>query len=170
MHRPAGHGKDGHDRILRLETTLHMQRLPGGAFFVLGKAHGVFHRIAQNRPFDAARSRAADIADDQPQRAPDGGVGTVPRAQSAQAAVQPDLVHDRPVHHHNRRRAHGCRGDPVDVEFIRADGFHGGDHHGQIFGLTPCHHRIDRDLFDRGDAHVWRHCGDDILRITVRPF
>ena len=74
---------------------------------------------------------------------------------------------DRAVYDHHRGGPHRGCGDSVNVEFIGTCSLDRGDDDGHIFRLAACHHSVDCDLFDRGDAHVRGDSCDNVLRVAV---
>ena len=144
-------------------AALHRQRLPRRARFVLGEAERVLARVAERGAVDLARSTAADVAHHELQRPSDRGVGPVALTEGVAAGVHADPLGDRSVDDDDRA-AHPRRGQqPVHVELVGAGGFDRGEHHRQVLGPAPGHHRVDRHLLDRALDEVGRHDGHHLV-------
>ena len=76
---------------------LDRERLPRRALLVLGEAERELAGVAERRPVDLARAAAADVADDELQRAADGRVGAVALPERVDAAVHADAPAIGPV-------------------------------------------------------------------------
>src|SRR3546814_4430375 len=83
-------GEQGHGGGAGREAALHRQRFPHWIAFVLGEAEGVLARRAEGGAVDAARNAAADVTDDELQRAADGRVGAVALAEGIAARIHAD--------------------------------------------------------------------------------
>jgi hypothetical protein len=56
----------------------------------------------------------------------------------------------------------------VEIKALVAHRLHPRHHHRQVLGTTARHHRVDRDLFDRGLAPTRRDRTDDVFSWTAR--
>ena len=106
-------------------------------------------RLAERRAVDLAGTAAADVADDELQRAADRRVGAVALPEALMPAFMPMRAADRAVDHDHRARRHRRREQAVHVELVGARGLDRGEHHRQVLGLAAGHHRVDRHLLDR---------------------
>src|SRR5216684_6859968 len=114
----AGEERDG---VLAFgETALDRERLPRRAFLVLGKAERQLARAAVRGAIDLAGAPAADVADDELQRAADGEPRAVALPEHVDARVHADGAPDGPVDDDHRPHGHGGREYAVHVELIGA--------------------------------------------------
>ena len=82
----AAHHLRRHGAGVGREAALDVERLPGALFFVFGDAARVLRRRALGALIELVRPNAEDIHDDQAQRAADGGVGAIARAEDVAGA------------------------------------------------------------------------------------
>ena len=153
-----------------VEAALDVQRLPRRAFLVLGEAERHLAGVALRGAIDAAGPAAADVADDELQRAPDRGVRPVALAEDVDAGVHADLPADRPVDDEHRTHRHRRREQTVDVELVRARGLEGREHDGQVLGCATGEHRVDRHLLDGALHEIGRNECDDLVWRACRAF
>jgi hypothetical protein len=78
---------------------------------VLTDAKRVASGMAEGRHRDLARTGAADVDHQQPERGPDRGVRAIAWTEDAEPAVEPDALADRPIRS-TRSRVGGTTGSP----------------------------------------------------------
>src|ERR1700730_18064783 len=115
--------KDGHHAVLAAKAALDVERLPRAALLPFGIAGRVLAWAAERGAFDLTGTRAANIAQREFNRAPDGCVGAVTGAEHANLHVHPEPMADRSVDDDDRRRAGRGRHNAVEIELFGADRF-----------------------------------------------
>ena len=151
---------DRHDRgraLVGTEPALHVHRRPVAGFFVLAEAERVAQRPRERRAIEKAGDGAAHIADDESQRAADGRVGAEPGPEAAGVTVHADLVADGPVDDHGVCRARQRAGGRVAIAHRIEMRPHCRDDRGEVLGLAPGHHRVDRCLLGGDHDLARRH-------------
>src|SRR5262245_18388196 len=138
--------KDRHGILLRAEATLHVQRRPGTVGLVLSDTVAVLAAMAQATTVEQSGQSPDDIAHDQPYGSADGRIGTPARPKQIIATVDIQLTGDRPIDHHEDRRATGTGRRPVITKARITRGLDRSDDDRHILWLTVRHHRIDRHL------------------------
>src|SRR5438132_12313900 len=88
-------GEHENRRIFGTEPLLDVIGRPRARRLILGDAIGVLARMPQSALVELSGPAAADIEQNQAQRAPDRRVGSVARAERVAVAVHPDLPRDR---------------------------------------------------------------------------
>ena len=156
-----GEDRDGVD--LAVETALPGERSPWRLVVRFGEGEAQLAGVAVRGAIDLAGSSAADVPDDELERAPDRGVGPIALPQGVDAGVHADLAGARPAAHQDRPDRHRRGEEPVHVELVVAHGFDRGEHPGQVLGETARHHGGDRDLLDRGVDEVGWDVRDDVV-------
>ena len=116
---------------------------------------------------DLAGTSAANVADHELQRPPDGRVGAVALAERAPEFIPIALARSAADHHRADRHRGGE--DSVDVELVGARRFDRGQHPRQILRLAAGHHRSDRHLLDGDLDEIGRHGGDDVRWAATSP-
>src|SRR5712692_10398498 len=102
------HGREDRHRILlRAEAALHVQRRPGTVGLVLSDTVAVLAAMAQATAVEQPRQGANHITHDQPYGTTDGRIGAPARPKQIIATVDIQLAGDRPIDHHEDRRAPG---------------------------------------------------------------
>ncbi len=146
----------------RVEAALDVQRLPRRTLLVLREAERQLPRVALRGAIDAAGATAADVADHELQRAPDRAVGAVALPEHVHSRVHPDARPHGTVHDHHRPDRHRRGQQTVDVELVGARRLDAGDDDGEVLGLAPREHGVDRDLLHRALDQVGWDDGDDV--------
>ncbi|MNC84731.1 hypothetical protein D3C83_02960 [compost metagenome] len=165
MRRLGGQHEDG--RILRRVAFFHVVGRERARFLVLGDAVSVFPRVSQCALVEQPRPAAADVEQHEAQRAADGGVGAVARAEHIAAGVHADRAAHRPVHHQQRTR-HVSRGlHAVQVEARIAQGEQRCFDHRGVFGPAAGHHHVDRQHFAREAAPARRHAAHQLPAVAA---
>src|SRR5580692_2092981 len=152
-----------HGAFGRLESFLHMERLPRAALLVLGKGEAIGKRIAERAHIGFARHRSAlPVLRQQAVSPADRRIGVAVGAERTDAAIHADLVADRAVDHAEA----GHRGGAA----LPRRGVRRGkrEDDGKILRPRAGHHRVDRDFFDRvlpGLAKIaGAHAADHFVR------
>ena len=166
--RRAAAEENAHGGVGRLESLLHVQRLPGTFLLVLRKGDVVVAiAVALRAHIGLARHRAAlEVLRQQAIGAADRCVGVIVRTHGADAAIHVDLVADRAVdddHHRRGTRTRRARRELGGGE--RED-------HRKVFRPRAGHHRVHGDLLDGifpGGAEFDRlQVADDFVRRVAR--
>ena len=138
------------------------QRLLG-----LGDAEAELGRRAEGGALSATEHGAADVLQDQLQRAPDARVRTRARAQCAHTRVEACLSAARPVHDHAWRRSHGGGADTDQIERVGQHCLGRGEQHAQLLRLAASHDRVRGDALD-GHFAIQRGALAEDLRRSAR--
>src|SRR5438876_6023241 len=101
-----------------------MQRPPRILFFVFGDAIGKLARIAKSRHIDSVRTRAAEVQENQLQRAAQGAVSASHIAEHVLPAGEAEFVANGPVDDNERRGEMSRCLDSMRVETFVAGGAH----------------------------------------------
>ena len=156
----AGVGRDAR-RALGVALRLAEQR-PRIAARALGDAEAVLARIALRRLVGDAGQHLEDVAQDQPHRPADRGVGAVAGAEQVDVGIHADLVGIGTAHDQQRRRAAGAGGRAVEVEVRPVHRLEGRDQHREILRQAAGHHGVDR-----GGMQRQVEAGRGMVAITV---
>src|SRR5215831_5639711 len=184
------HGcKDRHGVLLRAEAALHVQRWPGTVSLVLRDTVAILAAMAQATAIEQTRQSTNHIPHDQPYSTTNGCIGPPAWPKQIIATVDVQFAGDRPIDHHEERRATGTGRWPVISKAWLPQGLDCSDDDRHILGLTARHYRIDRHLL-RSDRHLavlnksdfrfrlepgrFQHAPDAVLRWwhyrqTIRP-
>ena len=150
---------------------LDVPRLPGAGLLVFGVGQRPLVPAALDGLLDLARPRAADVAQQQTEGAPDGVAGAVGLAECVEPGVDAQPLAHGAVDHHHRGCAGGGGDQPVEGvahALTRIERrFNGGQHQREVLGRAARHHGVDRDLLDRAVGVVGRDFGDLLLRVAV---
>src|SRR5215831_20291285 len=108
------HGcKDRHSILLRAEAALHVQRWPGTVGLVLRDTVAVLAAMTQATAIEQTRQGANHIPHDQPYGPPNGRIGLPARPKQIIATVNVQFAGNRPIDHHEDRRATGTGRGPM---------------------------------------------------------
>ena len=142
---PPAKTRDG----VALHPAVGRERRERAAVLALGEAERELAGVAERGPVDPAGPPAADVADHQLQRAPDGDVRAVALAEGVDAAVHADPAGDRAVD--DAPPARRSRWWPAGRagRTPRCSGLHRREHDRQVLGQAAGHHRVDGDLLHR---------------------
>src|ERR1700738_1144749 len=113
--------KDGHHAVLAAKAALDVERLPRAALLPFGIAGRVLAWAGERGAFDLTGPRAANIAQREFDRAPDGCVGAVTGAEHANLHVHPEPMADMFVYYDDRCRAGRGRHDAVEIELLGSE-------------------------------------------------
>ncbi len=141
-----------------------MKRLPRARLDIFRDAQGELARLAVTGLVELARNAAADIGEDEPQRASYGRVAFPSLPEHVVSGVDLELLYDGTVDDDHRRNGVGRGLHRQQVELRLADGFDRCEHDGKIVGSAAGHHSVDGDFLDRRQRHPGRDHADDGVR------
>ena len=144
-----------------------VERTPGGVFFVLTDAVGVFAGVAMGSHVGDAGEAATNVAADKADRPADGGVGAPALSKDVLTAVDLEFVANGAVDDYEM--APRVSGGLAAIEIVGrvGDGLDARYDNGQVFGTAAGHDGIDGDLFNGGLAAAGFQGGDDLAAVPV---
>src|SRR5262249_42611355 len=113
---------------------------------ILRNTVAVLAAMTQTTAVEQPRQGANHITHDQPYGSANGRIGTPARPKQIIATVDIQFAGDRPIDHHEDRRATGTGRRPVIPKARMPQGFDRSDDDRHILWLTARHPRIDRHL------------------------
>ena len=123
--------------------------------------------MAERPPVEEPRPRSADVAHDEPQRAPDREVRAPSRPEEVVSGVDLELARDRTVDDHEDGGATGGGAGPVVAPLRVTDALDRRHDEGHVLGLTAGHDRVDRDFLGRDRHGPVDDEGDLLLRLEA---
>ncbi len=126
-----------------------LQGSPRRGLLVLGDAVRELGGAALRSHVVASRPGAADVHEDQSERATDRGVGAEARAEAPAARVQSDASPIGAVDDDQRRHRMGRRLHAVEVEVGIEHRVHRGDDDRKVLRTAAGHHGVDGDRLER---------------------
>ena len=111
----AGTSKHGHAGNVRAEAKLDVQRIPRARLGAFGNTGDVFTGMALCRLIGNTRKHFEYVHDDEPHRASDCGVGSVPRAEYVARGVHAQITYRGTTHNDHGRRTAGTRRRRVEA-------------------------------------------------------
>ena len=156
-----------HRAVPKVKSLVDMEWRPGILLLVFTQTVGVVLGHAQRRHVALADAGSADVVEDQPDGAPDGGIGLPAMPQGARGAIDVELCAYRSVDQQQRTMRPGgaLHAGKVEVRFQHA--LHRGNQHGHVGRTAAGHHGIDGDLLDRDRCILRHHSSEHMERREI---
>src|SRR5216684_4846886 len=163
----ASHHLSRHRASIAGEPALDVQRLPRAVFLVLRDATAIFCRRALRALVELMRPDTKSVHDDQAQRASDGRVGPVARAENVVPAIKTEAVANRPVNNDDLALSGCTLEQPGYLPGAGGEPVNDGENYREILRSAARHYRIDCRLPHRASAVQVLHRHHDFVGIAI---